>query len=105
MPEAGLKKVDGVAGADGGALRLHCGYLPGLIGRLSEMHARYYAEHWQFGSFFEARVATELSAFIGRYNPRRDAVWTLLDGSRIEAGLAIDGAAGGGQGPSALVYR
>jgi hypothetical protein len=42
------------------------GYVPGSIGRVAELHGTYYHDHWGFGLFFEAKVASELSAFLGR---------------------------------------
>ena len=33
------------------------GYVPGAIGRVAEMHALYYHREWDFGMFFEAKVA------------------------------------------------
>jgi hypothetical protein len=35
------------------------GYIPGAIGRIVELHGRYYHEHWGFDLFFESKVATE----------------------------------------------
>ena len=67
------------------------GYVPGSIGRVAELHGTYYHDHWGFGLFFEAKVASELSAFLGRYDERRDGFWTALLGGRIEGSIAIDG--------------
>ena len=67
------------------------GYRPGAIGRVAEMHAAYYHRHWGFGLFFEAKVATELAEFLGRFDGERDGFWTLLDGNRVEGSIAIDG--------------
>lgn len=36
-----------------------CEYLPGSVGRIVELHGRYYAENWRFGAFFEAKVASD----------------------------------------------
>ncbi|KUO53503.1 MAG: hypothetical protein APF76_11880 [Desulfitibacter sp. BRH_c19] len=67
------------------------GYTPGVIGRVSELHAKYYAENWNFGHFFEGKVASELSRFVNNYNNSRDRIWSLvLDGS-IEGSITIDG--------------
>lgn len=57
------------------------GYVPGLIGRITELHGVYYHQHWRFGRFFEEKVATELAAFMNRYDHRRDAVWTAASRS------------------------
>ena len=35
------------------------GSFPGSIGRVVELHARYYHANWGFGVFFEAQVARE----------------------------------------------
>ena len=66
------------------------GYVPGTIGRVAELHGTYYHDHWGFGLFFEAKVATELSAFFGRYDEGRDGFWTALMGGRVEGSIAID---------------
>lgn len=67
------------------------GYTPGLIGRVSELHAKYYAEYWHFGHFFEGKVAVELSRFINNYNYSRDRIWSLVVDDLIEGSIAIDG--------------
>ncbi|MBP0596774.1 GNAT family N-acetyltransferase [Herbaspirillum sp. LeCh32-8] len=72
-------------------IHIRRGYLPGAIGRVAELHAAYYTENWSFGVYFEARVATELSAFLSRYDDLRDGFWTATVHGRIEGSLAIDG--------------
>ena len=67
------------------------GYIPGSIGRVAELHAAYYHRHWGFGLFFEARVASELAIFLGRYDENRDGFWTVSFQERIEASITIDG--------------
>lgn len=72
-------------------IRIERGYIPGSIGRIAEIHGVYYHEHWGFGPFFEAKVASELAEFIGRYDDKRDGLWTALLEGRIEGSIAIDG--------------
>jgi GNAT superfamily N-acetyltransferase len=67
------------------------GYVPGAIGRVTELHAAYYAREWGFGLFFEARVATELAEFLGRCDQARDGFWTAQLDGRIEGAIAVDG--------------
>jgi len=67
------------------------GYIPGSIGRVAELHSIYYYEHWGFGVFFEAKVATELGEFLGRYDENRDGFWIALREGRIEGSITIDG--------------
>ena len=72
---------------------IRVGYAPGLIGRVSELHGQYYHQHWGFGLEFEAKVASELAAFLQRYDAARDCIWSALEGDRIQAAITIDGIA------------
>ena len=74
------------------------GYIPGALGRVAELHGTYYHEHWGFGCFFEAKVATELSGFLARYDQKRDGFWTALLAGRIEGSITIDGIHAEGKG-------
>ncbi|MFM2069068.1 MAG: hypothetical protein RLZZ584_3977 [Pseudomonadota bacterium] len=67
-------------------------YTPGCIGRVTELHASYYARHAGFGLPFEARMARELTDFCEHLDTTRDGLWlvTQCDG-RIEGSIAIDG--------------
>ena len=67
------------------------GYIPGAIGRVAELHGTYYHDSWRFGLFFEAKVATELSEFLSRYDEKRDGFWTVSLEGRVEGAIAIDG--------------
>ncbi len=67
------------------------GYVPGAIGRVAELHATYYHKYWGFGKFFEAKVATELSEFLSRFDEDRDGFWTTCLNGRVEGSIAIDG--------------
>ncbi|MBN2031852.1 MAG: GNAT family N-acetyltransferase [Deltaproteobacteria bacterium] len=67
------------------------GYTPGSLGRIAEIHAIYYHDHWGFGLFFEAKVATDLAEFLKRYDETRDGLWTVFVDGRIEGSIAIDG--------------
>ncbi len=74
------------------------GYRPGAIGRVAELHATYYHRHWGFDLFFEAKVATGLSEFLGRLNPKRGGFWGAYDGDRLMGSIAIDGSENPGEG-------
>ncbi len=67
------------------------GYIPGSIGRITELHGTYYHEHWGFGRFFEAKVATEIAAFLQYYDENRDGIWTAVVNGRVEGSIVIDG--------------
>jgi GNAT superfamily N-acetyltransferase len=70
---------------------IHSGYHPGAIGRIVELHGAYYAAHWGFGAFFEARMARELGQFVDHFDPSRDGLWTAVAAGRVEGSIAIDG--------------
>lgn len=67
------------------------GYLPGAIGRIAELHATYYHDQWHFGLFFESKVATELAAFLERYDAAHDGIWLAQSAGRVEGAIVIDG--------------
>ena len=71
---------------------IHEGYRPGAIGRIVEMHARYYSELVGFGRPFEAKVARELADFCERYDHAHDGLWLALHEGRVEGSIVIDGA-------------
>ena len=82
-------------GADRGQVQI-CGYVPGALGRITELHAVYYHRHWGFDLYFEALVATELAAFLRRMDPAQDGFWLARIPDRIVGSVAIDGAAPAG---------
>lgn len=67
------------------------GYIPGAIGRITELHAIYYSKHWGFGLFFESKVAMEMSRFLSRFNGVRDGFWVATVNGQIVGSIAIDG--------------
>lgn len=75
-------------------MHIHNGYLPGCIGRITALHAGYYAQAAGFGLAFEAKVASELAAFCLRLDPRTDGLWLALHGSEVHGAVVIDGSAG-----------
>ena len=72
------------------------GWLPGAIGGIAAMHARFYAREHGFGVYFEAKVAAECAELCSRFDPARDGLWLLVDGGRILGSIAIDGHGAGG---------
>ena len=66
------------------------GYVPGIIGRVTELHAQYYSKHWNFDHFFEAKVASEISLFMSNYNEAKDCIWSLSSKGNIEGSITID---------------
>ena len=74
------------------------GYTPGALGRIVELHGAYYHQYWGLDLYFEARVATELAAFLSRLDPNGDGAWFACDGDHVIGGIFIDGHDPAGEG-------
>lgn len=72
-------------------IEIVAGYRPGMIGRISEMHASYYSRHYDFGYFFESKVAAGLAEFSGRLDAPSNRIWLAIQHGRIVGSVAIDG--------------
>ncbi len=77
--------------ADTSAPRIVTGYRPGLIGAVTALHARHYAEAAGFGCAFEAIVATGLAGFCERLENPANAIWAVIAEDEILGSIAIDG--------------
>jgi GNAT superfamily N-acetyltransferase len=73
------------------AVEIFTAWRPGLIGEIARAHSLYYAIHWNFGAFFEAKVATDLSAFVRRFQPDRDRLFSAWSGETFLGSLVMDG--------------
>jgi GNAT superfamily N-acetyltransferase len=67
------------------------GYVPGAIGKITELHATYYSQKWNFGLYFESKVATGLSEFLNRFDANRDGFWLAKLDGEIVGSIVIDG--------------
>jgi DNA-binding MarR family transcriptional regulator/GNAT superfamily N-acetyltransferase len=67
------------------------GYQTGLIARIIEMHAHYYARASGFGRQFEAVVAGGLAEFCARRDSPGNAIWAAMHGHKVVGSIAIDG--------------
>ena len=67
------------------------GYYPGVVGKITEIHAVYYHEQWGFDASFETQVGRELSIFIGEFDENRDGLWVATAGGKFVGSVAIDG--------------
>ncbi len=74
------------------------GYIPGAIGRITQLHGTYYSQHWGLNLNFETEIAIELSEFLLRFNPTRDGFWTVLLRENIVGAIAIDGSQASNEG-------
>jgi GNAT superfamily N-acetyltransferase len=67
------------------------GYQPGVIGRITALHANYYSKYSGFGLHFESKVATEMSEFLTRFDEGNDGFWIARVNDEIIGSIAIDG--------------
>ena len=67
------------------------GYYPGVIGKITELHAVYYYENWGFDVSFETQVGRELSEFVQRLDETRDGLWVATRDSEFAGSIVIDG--------------
>lgn len=67
------------------------GYQPGLIARITQMHALYYARESGFGQRFESLVAGGLAQFCDRLDKPVNGIWTAMHAGQIVGSVAIDG--------------
>jgi GNAT superfamily N-acetyltransferase len=67
------------------------GYFPGVIGKITELHAVYYHDNWGFDISFETQVGRELSEFLSRFDPTADGFWAALVDGDFAGAIAIDG--------------
>lgn len=67
------------------------GYRPGLVARITEMHALHYAREADFGRRFETVVAGGLAAFCEHLDTPVNGIWAALQDERIVGSIAVDG--------------
>ena len=67
------------------------GYYPGVVGKITEIHAVYYHENWGFDVSFETQVGRELSEFVSRFDEDRDGLWVATRKGTFAGAIAIDG--------------
>lgn len=79
------------AGKVQNSFKIVSGYHAGMIGRITEMHGSYYAREYDFGNFFEAKVAAGLADFSARLDKPCNQIWLAMVNERIVGSVAIDG--------------
>jgi GNAT superfamily N-acetyltransferase len=67
------------------------GYYPGVVGKITELHAVYYHENWGFDVTFETQVGGELSEFVRQFDGKRDGLWVAVKQGEFAGAIAIDG--------------
>ena len=74
------------------------GYTPGLIGRVGELHGRYYAQTWGSGAPFEVLIIRELCDFIEQYDAQEDLILSAHFGNEIIGSVSVLGKNAGPDG-------
>jgi GNAT superfamily N-acetyltransferase len=64
-------------------------FIPGALGTIVTLHAQHYARHWGFGTFFEAKVASELAEFASRMQ-ENDLILLAHDSEGVAASIIFD---------------
>ena len=75
-----------------------CGYYPGVVGKITELHAVYYYENWGFDVTFETQVGAELSEFVRRFDGNCHGLWVATKKGEFAGAIAIDGVDAFGEG-------
>lgn len=73
------------------SVQIRLGYYPGVVGRITELHACFYDQHAGFGQYFESQVATAVADFVGRLDHPVNQLWTAWLNDKIVGSIAIDG--------------
>ena len=85
------QRLDTAVVVPSGPVHIVAGYQPGVIGRVTEMHARFYARSVGFGQFFESQVAAGLAEFAARLDKPCNGLWAALSAGQIVGSVAVDG--------------
>ena len=74
------------------------GYYPGVVGKITELHAVYYHDNWGFDVTFETQVGGELSEFVSQFDGNCDGLWVAVKKGEFAGAIAIDGTDAFGEG-------
>ena len=74
------------------------GYYPGVVGKITELHAVYYHDNWGFDVTFETQVGGELSEFVSQFDGNFDGLWVAVKKGEFAGAIAIDGTDAFGEG-------
>jgi GNAT superfamily N-acetyltransferase len=70
---------------------IHAGYTPGAIGRIGQLHGRYYGEAWGTGAAYEGQMLRELCDFMDDCDPVHRLLLTAHDGDDLVGSIAFLG--------------
>ena len=67
------------------------GWRPGIVGWIVMQHGEYYAREWDFGAYFEAKVAREVGEFVDRLDKDYNHLLWEIDALGPLAAVSVDG--------------
>ena len=67
------------------------GWRPGIVGWIVMQHGEYYAREWDFGAYFEAKVAREVGEFVDRLDKNYNHLLWEIDALGPLAAVSVDG--------------
>jgi GNAT superfamily N-acetyltransferase len=73
------------------SIEIHRGYEPGIIGRVGELHGRYYAAAWGVGAGFELMMTREFCDFVEHYDSKNDLLLSAHIGGVLAGSISILG--------------
>ena len=73
------------------SIKYHIGYRTGIIAAVTDLHAKFYADNYNFGSVFESKVASELSEFMARIDKPVNTIVSAFNGEELLGSVSIDG--------------
>lgn len=73
------------------SIKYHIGYRTGIIAAVTNLHAKFYADNYNFGSVFESKVASELSEFMARIDKPVNTIVSAFNGEELLGSVSIDG--------------
>lgn len=66
------------------------GYKVGAIGRIAYLMSTYYEKHYNFGRYFESKIASECAEFTSRLDNPNNQLWLAVKDNEVMGSIAID---------------
>ncbi|MCT4657209.1 MAG: helix-turn-helix domain-containing GNAT family N-acetyltransferase [Cohaesibacter sp.] len=72
-------------------LAIQTGYMPGILGQVTDLHARFYHRFSGFDHVFEATVASGMADFLPRLQNPLNQIWSIEHHGKIVGSISLDG--------------
>jgi DNA-binding MarR family transcriptional regulator/ribosomal protein S18 acetylase RimI-like enzyme len=70
---------------------VHQGYRSGIIASVTQLHASFYSQNYEFSAVFERKVATEMSEFMGRIDTSKNTIFSAYVDDELLGSVSLDG--------------